>query len=224
MAAQSTSPRPLPATTDSEGDERLRVFVFTRDPVSQAGISSQLRRFDDISVVNESGIDTAHVAIVAADQIDAEVVHVVRAVQRNECPRVVVIATTLDAAGVMAAVEAGACAFLRRCEAVADRLLSTIKMAATSDGSVPPQLLGTMLDEIGRLQQAVLGPGTYTVLTRRELDVLHLVAEGYDTAEIADRLAYSERTIKNIIHRVVSRLGLRNRCHAVAYAMRQGLL
>jgi DNA-binding CsgD family transcriptional regulator len=50
------------------------------------------------------------------------------------------------------------------------------------------------------------------------------VADGLDTAEIAGSLAYSERTIKNIIHDVTARLNLRNRSHAVAYAVRQGLI
>ena len=60
--------------------------------------------------------------------------------------------------------------------------------------------------------------------SRREVDVLRLLAEGYDTADIADALAYSERTIKNVIHDVTSRLQLRNRSHAVAVAMRTGVI
>jgi DNA-binding NarL/FixJ family response regulator len=56
------------------------------------------------------------------------------------------------------------------------------------------------------------------------VEVLRLVAEGLDTGEIAKRLSYSERTIKNVIHDVVTRLNLRNRSHAVAYALREGLI
>ena len=51
-----------------------------------------------------------------------------------------------------------------------------------------------------------------------------LLAEGFDTAEVGERLFYSERTVKNIIHDVTSRLELRNRTHAVAYAIREGLI
>ncbi|CAM5282882.1 response regulator transcription factor [Streptomyces californicus] len=72
----------------------------------------------------------------------------------------------------------------------------------------------------------MLGPRGlhFTGLASREVDVLRLVAEGYDTADIATKLAYSERTIKNVLHSVMTRLQLRNRSHAVAYAMRQGLI
>ncbi|MEV7526071.1 LuxR C-terminal-related transcriptional regulator [Streptomyces sp. NPDC091371] len=58
----------------------------------------------------------------------------------------------------------------------------------------------------------------------RELDVLRLLAEGLSTAEISARLNYSQRTIKAIIQRILERQGLRNRPHAVAYALRRGLL
>jgi DNA-binding CsgD family transcriptional regulator len=59
-------------------------------------------------------------------------------------------------------------------------------------------------------------------LTKRERDVLALVADGYSTREVAVRLAYSERTIKNIVRDVTMRLNLRNRTQAVAYAVRSG--
>jgi DNA-binding NarL/FixJ family response regulator len=63
-----------------------------------------------------------------------------------------------------------------------------------------------------------------TGLTARELKVLRLLADGLDSAEVAQQLYYSERTIKSIIHDVTNRLNLRNRTHAVAYALRQGLI
>jgi DNA-binding CsgD family transcriptional regulator len=91
---------------------------------------------------------------------------------------------------------------------------------------VPPDLLGRLLTQVGRLHDHVLGPRGLTLagLTQREIDVLKLVAEGLNTGEIARRLSYSERTIKNVIHDVTARFRLRNRSHAVAYAMREGLI
>jgi DNA-binding NarL/FixJ family response regulator len=56
------------------------------------------------------------------------------------------------------------------------------------------------------------------------VEVLRLVADGLDTSEIARQLAYSERTVKNVLHDVTSRLQLRNRSQAVAYALRQGFI
>jgi len=61
-------------------------------------------------------------------------------------------------------------------------------------------------------------------LTSRDVEVLRLMAEGESTAAIADRLAYSESTIKNTIHTVVRQLGARNRAHAVASALRANVI
>jgi DNA-binding NarL/FixJ family response regulator len=61
-------------------------------------------------------------------------------------------------------------------------------------------------------------------LTSREQEVLRLVAEGHPTREVARRLCYSERTIKNVIHDVVTKLNARTRSQAVAEAVRAGLI
>jgi DNA-binding NarL/FixJ family response regulator len=61
-------------------------------------------------------------------------------------------------------------------------------------------------------------------LSGREREVLKLLADGLGTNEIASALAYSERTIKNVIHDVTTRLNLRNRSHAVAYAVKAGIV
>ena len=104
--------------------------------------------------------------------------------------------------------------------------LSAIRSAAAGEGTLPPDLLGRLLRQVGELQRQVLSPRglTFSGLTERETSVLRLLAEGYDTAEVGRRLFYSERTVKNIIHDVTSRLDLRNRAHAVAYAIREGLI
>lgn len=67
--------------------------------------------------------------------------------------------------------------------------------------------------------QAVL-----TAISEREGEILRLVADGYDTADIASCLSYSESTIKGELAKAMARLGARNRSHAVALAMRGGLI
>jgi DNA-binding NarL/FixJ family response regulator len=207
--------------------ERITVYVYGHDPISQAGLASQLRARPEIHVLDDD-IDRAAVAVVVVDEVDEETSRVVRAVQRNGngIPRVLLVVTRLDDAGMLAGVEAGACGMLRRAEANPERLVAAIQAAAGGDGSVPADLLGRLLEHVGRLQRQVLSPRGLTLsgLTEREIEVLRLVADGMDTAEIAGSLAYSERTIKNIIHDVTARLNLRNRSHAVAYAVRQGLI
>jgi DNA-binding NarL/FixJ family response regulator len=202
------------------------VFDFARDPVSQAWVSAQLRPRPEVVLVADAEVDAAEVAIVVADEVDGDAIRVIRALQRNGCPRVVLVASRLDDAGLVAAVEAGACALIRRTEASGERLAAVVATAASGDGSVPPDLLGRLLEHLGRLQRQVLAPRglTFTGLSERETEILRLVADGYDTSEIANRMAYSERTVKNALHDVTTRLQLRNRSHAVAYALREGLI
>jgi DNA-binding NarL/FixJ family response regulator len=206
--------------------ERIATYVYATDPVSQAGISAQLRPRPEIHVLEEAEVDQASVAIVVADDLDDSATRVIRAIQRNGCPRVVVVSRRIDDTGVFAALEAGACGLLRREDASPERLVDLVRTAAKGDGSVPPDVLGRLLDQIGRLQRQVLAPRGLTMsgLTEREIEVLRLVADGHDTAEIARMLSYSERTIKNVIHDLTARLCLRNRTHAVAYAVREGLI
>lgn len=206
--------------------DRIRVYVYAHDPISQAGLASQLRSRPEVQIVDETDLDAAEVAVVVDDEVTEETTRVVRAIQRNGVPRVVLVVTRLDDAGMVAGVEAGACGLLRRVDALPETLVEAIQGAAKGDGQVPADLLGKLLEHVGQLQRQVLSPSGMTLsgLTEREIEVLRLVAEGFDTAEIATKLAYSERTIKNVIHDVTARLNLKNRSHAVAYAVRQGLI
>jgi DNA-binding NarL/FixJ family response regulator len=206
--------------------ERIPVYVYAGDPISQAGVASGLRPRPELLVVGESELDTAKVAIVVTDVLDDQTVRVLLALQRGGRPRVVLVATEIDDKDLVKAVEAGVSGLVRRSDATPERLVQAIISASAGEGTVPPDLLGRLLDQVGRLQRQVLAPRglTFTGLASREIEVLRLVADGYDTAEIARKLSYSERTVKNVLHDVTSRLQLRNRSHAVAYALRQGLI
>lgn len=197
---------------------RTKVFVYAQDAVTQAGLSWQLRLHSGLEVLDPSDIDAASVAVVAVDVLDETALPVIRATQRNGVPRVVVVAGSLDEESILASVEAGASGFVRRSESSPERLLEVVKRAERGDGSVPEDLVA------GLLQRAGKATTPKPVLDDREVAVLRLVADGLDTAEIAAELAYSERTIKNVLHDVTSRLGLNNRSHAVAYAIRHGLI
>ena len=141
-------------------------------------------------------------------------------------PQLMLVATAVDDAALVLAAEAGVAGLLRRSDANPDTLVRTIRRVASGEGEVPPDLLGRLLEQVGRLQRQVLAPRglTFSGLTPRETEVLRLVADGHDTSEIALRMCYSERTVKNVLHDLTTRLQLRNRTHAVAYAVREGLI
>ncbi len=204
----------------------MKVYVHATDPVSATGVAGELRQRPEVLVVDEADSRSARVAVVVTDEVDRPTMCAMRAIQREGCQRTVMVVTRLDDASLLAAVEAGACGILRRSEAVADRIVEAVLTAAKGDGSVPPDLLGRLLDQMSRLQRQVLAPRGLSLsgFSDRELDVLRLLSEGWGTNEIATKLSYSERTVKNVIHDITARLHLRNRSHAVAYAVRQGLI
>lgn len=201
-------------------------YVYAGDPISQAGVISQLRARPEIRIVDAQHVDQAAVAVVVTDVVDPEVVRVLRGLQRSSRPRIVLVARVLDDAALVTAAEAGVAGLLRRTDATTDGLVRAVVKVAAGDGEVPADLLGRLLGQVGRLQRQVLAPRglAFSGLSEREAAVLRLVASGHDTAEIAVRLSYSQRTVKNILHDVTTRLQLRNRSHAVAYAVREGLI
>lgn len=205
--------------------ERVVVTVVAADPVSRAGVASQLRGSAEVWVVEGEG-RRADVAVVVDDSVSEATASTVRRLKASDVRKVVVVVSALDDVGLFTAVEAGACGVLRRSEATPERLSGAVLSAAAGDGTLPPDLLGRLLDQVQQLQRQVLAPRglTLTGLSVRETEVLRLVAEGWDTAEIAERLCYSERTVKNAVHDITTRLQLRNRAHAVAYAIRHGLI
>jgi len=206
--------------------ERVPVWVSARDPISEAGVVSQLRPRPEVRIVGPDEDDDALVAVVISDSLDGETLRMLRAVQRKGFTRTVLVVGHLDDGELVTAIEAGVVGLVRRSEATSERLISVIRAAATGEGTVPPDLLGRLMDQVGKLQRQVLGPRglTFTGLAAREIEVLRLIADGYDTGEVARQLSYSERTVKNVLHDVTSRLQLRNRSHAVAYALREGLI
>jgi DNA-binding NarL/FixJ family response regulator len=202
------------------------VHVEASDPVSAMGIGGELRLRPEVHVLDPADHQRADVTVLVTDEVDGGAVTHLRTLHRDGCTRVVLVVTRLEDAGLLSAVEAGACGILRRSEACPDRVAEAVITAARGDGSVPPDLLGRLLNQVSRLQRQVLAPRGLSLngFTQREVDVLRLLSEGWDTAEIAGKLAYSERTVKNVIHDITARLQLRNRAHAVAYAMRAGVI
>jgi len=206
--------------------DSIDVYIAAADPVSRAGTASQLRSAPGIRVVEEGRVSGSTVALVVADEVDEEAARQIRALRRQGVERIVLLVARLDDQGLLIAVEAGVCGVLRRSDATAGNIRSTIRAVANGEGTLPPDLLGRLLDQVGRLQRQVLAPRglTFRGLTEREVSVLRLLADGKDTAEVGQELFYSERTVKNIVHDITSRLELRNRTHAVAYAIKQGLI
>ncbi|MFF0267326.1 LuxR C-terminal-related transcriptional regulator [Kribbella sp. NPDC004536] len=195
----------------------IPVWVKALDPLSQFGLVYTLGHRPEVRLIDEP--EAATVALVAVDALDHGAVQVLRAATQRGCRRIVLIGSSIDDDALMTAVQLGVSGVLRRAEATGDRIVHLVQAAAAGDGNLPTGLMGRLLGQPSTVRRL---PGSG--LSDRETQVLRLVADGKDTQEIARELSYSERTVKNVLHDVTSRLQLRNRSHAVAYALRQGLI
>ena len=137
---------------------------------------------------------------------------------RRELPETEVLALTsvLEDASVVGAVRAGAIGYLLK-DTQAEALCQAIKAAAAGQVQLTPRAAA-------RLMQAVSTPESPEALTKRETEVLRLVAQGQSNKQIAHRLHNTERTIKSHVSRILSKLGVQSRTQATLYAIRTGLV
>ncbi|WHM40691.1 LuxR C-terminal-related transcriptional regulator [Streptomyces sp. BPTC-684] len=203
---------------------RVPVAVTAPDPISREGAVSQLRRHPEIELREQPGPDT--VALLIENTLDEAALTRLRRIVRSEGARAVVVVDAIRETELLDIVGCGIGAIVWRNEATAHRLVQAVLAASRGDGDLPADLLGRLINQVGTLHRGAadrLGAPSLG-LQPREVDVLRLVAEGLDTGEIACKLSYSERTVKNVIHGLTTRLHLRNRAHAVAYALREGYI
>jgi len=205
---------------------RVPVVLSATDPISKVGLAAALRGRDELQFIEEAESGPASVIMTVVDRLDDAVIRELRARQARGQTRLVLITTELADVDLLVAVELGVRGVVLRADATPEVLVRLVRTAASGDATLPPDLLGRLLTQVSRLQRDVLAPRGLNIagLSEREIEVLRLVAQGLSTGEIAERLSYSQRTIKTVLHDIVSRFQLRNRTHAVVYAMREGLI
>ncbi|MFC8130944.1 LuxR C-terminal-related transcriptional regulator [Streptomyces sp. NPDC057302] len=215
--ASTASPSSAPTTN------RVRVAVSAPDPISREGVISQLRRHPEVELDGDS--EPVSVALLVEDTLDEAALARLRRAVRSEGARAVLVAGTVREHELLEVIECGVGAIVWRHEATAQRLVQAVLTTARGGGDLPADLLGQLIGQVGRLHRGSADlQGSFLSFTKREVDVVRLVAEGFDTSEIAMKLSYSERTVKNVMHGLTTRLHLRNRAHVVAYALREGYI
>ena len=198
---------------------KIAVRPMAQDPVSLAGLSAILGRRSQLTLVFQSG-QPVNVVVFAVETLLPSDVAELRAARAEGSP-VVLLARGIEDASLMTLVECGVVAFLDRSSASEDELTDAVVAAAAGEGVMSKQDLGRLLGLVRKAQTTA--PGALG-LSARETDILRLIADGFDTSEVARELAYSESTVKHALQELTTRLQLRNRCHAVAFALRAGLI
>ncbi|HEY5834365.1 response regulator transcription factor [Streptomyces sp.] len=168
----------------------------------------------------------ADVVVVAVQTADNTAMDLLRSLPVLPQARFVLVVSGGWYADLTVMAERGVRAVVWRAEAHRQTLVRAVLAVGAGEADLPLAVQGELLDQANRLQRNVLMPRGLTAsgLTTREIDVLRLAAQGLELAEIAEAMCYSERNIKKILYGLINRLGLRNRVHAVSYAIRNGLI
>ncbi|WP_405883193.1 response regulator transcription factor [Streptomyces sp. NBC_01136] len=205
----------------------ISVAVHATDPITRLGLIGHIRMEPRLSLVAPAQLQEADVVVVAVDTVVVATLDMLRQLSAGMTdPRFLLIVGDQWQADLYAALEGGVRAVMWRSEFTPAAFTNTVVSVGEGHGDFPPELQGKLFDQVLRTNRDVLALHGLTAsgLTPREIDVLRLVSEGCDLQEIAQKLSYSERTVKNILYNLTKRLNLRNRTHAVAYAVRCGLI
>ncbi|MFG2938319.1 LuxR C-terminal-related transcriptional regulator [Streptomyces sp. NPDC048282] len=200
------------------------VSVHSDDDLVKEGAQAYLAALDEVRVAGDPREQTgAEVLLVLAGRVTESTLTCLRAAltaNRNPQVRVVLVAESITESQLLRAVEWGLSSLLLRPEVGYRRIVRAITECRTQS-VLPGAAMRALAAHLRRVRtESVAGHG----FTERDIEVLRMLADGAGTAEIADRLGYSERTIKNIINSMMVRQSLRNRTHAVSSALRAGLL
>lgn len=223
-----------PAHSDKPLDE-LRVLVVDDHDLFRSGLRNLLEE-RGVTVSGEAA--DGETAIRLAAELAPDVVlmdlnlpglHGVETIRRvaGESPlsRVVVLTISEDDADVMNAVMAGACGYLLK-DASIEELIAGIVAAADGEALISPRIATRVLQLLRSTTPPILDAAETirAKLSDREIQVLKLIANGKDNAEIAHELFISPKTVKNHISNILMKLQIENRIQAAVYAVRSGLV
>jgi DNA-binding NarL/FixJ family response regulator len=208
--------------------EKVKILVADDHPVVREGLVAILSTQPDFEVVGEatSGrevvrmVDDLHPQVILLDLEMPEMdgVQALQHVHRVHPQVHAIVFTAFDTdERILAAVRAGAKGYLLK-GAPREEIFKAVRLASQGESLLQPVVASRLLQHVA--DSEIIPPA----LTRRELDVLHLLAQGQTNKEISTALVISERTAKFHVSAILRKLGAGNRTEAIASAVKHGLI
>jgi DNA-binding NarL/FixJ family response regulator len=221
------------ATIDREQDE-LRLLLVDDHDLFRTGLKNLLEEEGGLAVLGEAANGAEAVRLVRELAPDVVVMDLnmptmsgVEATRHitalSPLTRVIVLTISDEDADVMDAIVAGACGYLLKDASITD-VVAGIRAAAVGASLISPRIASKVLQQIrASTADTDMADTIRAELSDRELEVLRLIANGKDNAQIAADLVISPKTVKNHISNILMKLQIQNRIQAAVYAVRSGL-
>jgi DNA-binding NarL/FixJ family response regulator len=212
----------------SAGD--LKVMLVDDHEVVREGLRALLNRRPGMSVIAEAGTVAQAIEVALRERPDVVVMDVrlpdgtgVEACReiRSELPdtKMIMLTSYADEEAVIASIVAGASAYLLK-QTRGNQLADAVEAVARGESLLDPQVTMRVLDQV-RAMTSGIGGDKQAQLTENELKILKLIAEGKTNKEIAAEVYLSDKTVKNYVSSILSKLNLRRRSEAAAYIARR---
>jgi DNA-binding NarL/FixJ family response regulator len=222
------------ATNEERGVDALRVLLVDDHDLFRTGLRNLLET-NGLAIAGEAATGAEAVSSVAELAPDVVVMDLnmpgmtgVEATRQiaTAAPltRVVVLTISDEEEDVLDAIVAGACGYLLKDASIQD-LIRGIQAAAVGESLISPHIAAKVLQRLRATTADSAGAETIRAeLSDREIEVLKLIANGKDNAEIARELVISPKTVKNHISNILMKLQIENRIQAAVYAVRSGIV
>jgi DNA-binding NarL/FixJ family response regulator len=212
----------------------IRVVLVDDQTLVRQGIRSLLELAGDVVIVAEASDGEEGIAVIERERPDVVLldlrmpkqggVGVLQALQqRGTLPPTIVLTTFDDDEALLDAVKAGAKGYFLK-DVSLERLTQGIREVAAGGSIIRPAITERVLKGLEHVRQDFEAMSPPDPLTRRELEILRLMAGGYSNREIADALGTVEGTVKNHASNILSKLGVRDRTRAVLKALELGYI
>src|ERR671926_533606 len=216
-----------PAAVDA-----IRVLIVDDHDLFRSGLRTLLDEQDGVHVVGEAAGGSEAVRVVSESAPDVVVMDLnmpgMTATRQISAlaplTRVVVLTISDQDGDVMDAIFAGACGYLLK-DASIQELMQGIRAAAVGESLISPTIAAKVLRRVrSSSSQPEIERTIRAELSDREIEVLKLIANGKDNAQIAADLHISPKTVKNHISNILMKLQIDNRIQAAVYAVRSGIV
>ena len=134
--------------------------------------------------------------------------------------RVILLTATLDEDGVLDAMQAGVSGLVLK-ESAAQMLVQTVRRVQRGERALEPSLVSSALERLAQREDA---RQIVEVLSKRETEIVKMVAAGLRNKEIADKLSIGEGTVKSHLHSIYEKLGVHGRVELTMYAYERGII